>query len=116
MFFTSRSVSLSALLSFSPFFLGSPPLADEGYGRYHVTQEPSRGGIYLSFGDGTAPDQPKIAVLAIGAAPDHLQIVTLATSARTGTTAAAPCSILTGRLPLAMPKGAGVARYPTQTH
>jgi hypothetical protein len=35
---------------------------------------------------------------------------TLATSARTGTTAEAPGPILTDRLSLALPKGAGVAR------
>ena len=81
--------------------------------RCHVTQEPSRGGIYLSFGDGTAPDRLQIAAIAIGAAPYHLQMGTLATSARTGTTAEAPRPILTDRLSLALPKGAGVARtYP----
>ncbi len=72
-----------------------------------------RGGIFLSFGDGTAPDRLQIAAIAIGAAPYHLQMGTLATSARTGTTAEAPGPILTDRLSLALPKGAGVARtYP----
>jgi hypothetical protein len=48
---------------------------------------PSTQGICLSFGDGTAPDRLQIAALAIGAAPYHIQTETLATSARTGTTA-----------------------------
>jgi hypothetical protein len=68
-------------------------------------------GLYLSFGDGTAPDRLQIAALAIGAAPYHLQMGMLATNARTGTTAEAPGSILTDRLSLAMPRGAEVARY-----
>ena len=76
-------------------------------------KEPSRGGIYLGFGDGTAPDQLQIAAIATGADPYHLQMGTLATSARTGTTAEAPGPILTDRLSLALPTGAGVARtYP----
>jgi hypothetical protein len=65
----------------------------------------SRGGIYLSFGDGTALDRLQIAALAIGAAPYHLQMGTLATSARTGTTAEAPGPILTDHLSLALPEG-----------
>jgi hypothetical protein len=94
-------------------FLDSRTARRWGVGRCHVAQEPSRGGIYLSFGDGTAPDRLQIAALATGAAPHHLQMGTLATSARTGTTAEAPGPILTDRLSLALPKGAGVARtYP----
>jgi hypothetical protein len=74
---------------------------------------PPTQGIYLSFGDGTAPNRLQIAALAIGAAPHHLQMGTLATSARTGTTAEAPGLILTDRLSLALPNGTGVARtYP----
>jgi hypothetical protein len=55
---------------------------------------PPTQGIYLSFGDDTAPDRFQIAAIASGAAPYHLQMGTLATSARTGTTAEAPGPIL----------------------
>jgi hypothetical protein len=49
---------------------------------------------FLSLGDGTAPDRLQIVALAIGMAPYHLQVGTLTTSARTGTTAEAPGPIL----------------------
>jgi hypothetical protein len=67
--------------------------------------------LWRRHGSRSTPDR----ILAIGAAPYHHQIGTLATSARTGTTAEAPGPILTGRLSLALPKGAGVART-YQTH